>query len=85
MGLSVCKRDDISFDLENRQSGQAYKLSGPVFGASAREAIEQAIGYNAYKNAEIACASTGREWIIFRANRLRDGNDTMEGKAFVFS
>jgi hypothetical protein len=79
------KKEGISFELENRQSGQAYKLNGPVFGAGAKEAIEQSIGYNAYKNAELACASNGREWIVFRANRLGDGQDTMEGKAFIFS
>lgn len=79
------KKDSISFDLQNRHSGQAYKLNGPVFSTQAKDAIAQAIGYNAFKNAELACASNGHEWIIFRGNRLGDGLDTLEGKGFVFA
>jgi hypothetical protein len=80
------KKDSISFDLTNRQSGQAYKLNGPVFDSKqAQDAIDQTIGYNAYKNAELACATNGHEWIVFRANRLGDGQDTLGGKAFIFT
>lgn len=80
------KRDGRDFQLANRTSARAYKLNGPVFKAeAAEEGILQAIGYCALKNAELACVTNGREWIIFRGNRLGDGTDTLDGKAFVFS
>lgn len=79
------KKQATSFALGNRQSARAYKLNGPVFNAAARAAIDQAIVYSAYKNCELACATNGAEWIIFRGNRLGDGRDTLEGKGFVFA
>jgi len=79
------KKDSLSFELEDRKAGQAYKLNGPTFETSAKAAIDQAIRYNAFKNAELACVTNGREWIIFRANRLGDGHDTLSGKGFVFT
>src|SRR5262249_22956559 len=79
------KKDNIGFDLEHRQSARAYKLNGPVFNAAAKSAIAQAVVYSAFKNCELACVTNGAEWIIFRANRLGDGQDTLEGKGFVFS
>lgn len=79
------KRDQRSFDLAERECGAAYKLSGPVFNNdSVQEGIGQAIRYSAYKGAEIACVTNGREWVIFRSNRIGDGLDTLDGKAFVF-
>lgn len=78
------KKDTVGFDLESRQSGRAYKLNGPVFNSAAKDAIKQAIVYSAFKNCELACATNGAEWIIFRANRLGDGQDTLEGKGFIF-
>ena len=78
------KKDTVAFDLESRQSGRAYKLNGPVFNQAAKYAIEQAIVYAAFKNCELACATNGCEWIIFRANRLGDGHDTLDGKGFIF-
>ncbi len=80
------KRDERALGLENRASGRAYKLDGPVFNASSsKEGIGQAIRYCGQKNAELACVTNGREWIIFRGSRLGDGRDTMEGYGFVFS
>ncbi|MCO8626212.1 AAA family ATPase [Burkholderia multivorans] len=79
------KKDSVSFDLSGRQSGRAYKLNGPVFNAASRAAIDQAIVYSAFKNCELACATNGAEWIVFRANRLGDGQDTLDGKGFIFS
>jgi energy-coupling factor transporter ATP-binding protein EcfA2 len=79
------KRDAVSFELEHRQPAKAFKLNGPVFNQAAKAAIEQSIVYSAFKNCELACATNGEEWIIFRANRLGDGRDTLEGKGFVFS
>jgi GTPase SAR1 family protein len=79
------KRDARVFDLANRECGGAFKLSGPVFrNSDVQEGIEQAIHYSAYKGTELACVTNGREWILFRSNRIGDGVDTMEGKAFVF-
>ena len=50
-----------------------YKLSGPVFkNATVQEGIEQAVHYSAYKGAELACVTNGREWIIFRSNRIEN-------------
>jgi hypothetical protein len=36
------------------------------------------------QNAELACVSKGREWKIFRGNRLGDGKDTLDGLACAF-
>ena len=61
-------------------------LNGPAFKSEAvTEGIEQAIRYCGSKNAELACVTNGRQWLIFRGNRLGDGTDTMRGMAFVFS
>jgi len=79
------KKDAVSFDLCNRTSGSAYKLNGSVFNPAAKKAIEQAIFYSALKSSELACVTNGSEWIVFRANRLGDGQDTLDGKAFIFS
>jgi hypothetical protein len=80
------KRDARAFDLNERDGGGAYKLSGPVFkNDSVQEGIGQAVYYSAYKGTELACVTNGREWIVFRSNRIGDGLDTLEGKAFVFT
>lgn len=80
------KRQSRSFELENRDCGGAYKLSGAVFrNPDAQEGIRQAIEYAAYKGCELACVTNGSEWIVFRANRIGDGLDVLDGKAFVFS
>lgn len=79
------KRDARVFGLAHRECGGAFKLSGPVFkNADVQEGINQAIQYSAYKGTELASVTNGREWIIFRSNRVGDGVDTLEGKAFVF-
>lgn len=80
------KRDGRSLGVEGRPSGAPFKLSGAVFKAdAAKEGIGQAIRYCGTKNAEMACVTNGREWIIFRGTRLGDGLDTSDGMAFVFS
>jgi hypothetical protein len=80
------KRDGRSLGVEGRPSGAAFKLSGSVFKSeAAKEGITQAIRYCGTKNAEMACVTNGREWIIFRGTRLGDGLDTRDGMAFVFS
>lgn len=79
------KRDGRSLGLQQRAGGRAYKLGGKVFHTeAAREGIRQAIHYCALKSAELACVTNGREWIVFRGNRLGDGHDTLDGQAFVF-
>ena len=79
------KRDGRDLEVSTRDSGRAYKLNGTVFqGPTTKEGIHQAIGYCAMKGAELACVTNGREWIIFRGNRVSDGKDTLEGKAFIF-
>ncbi len=80
------KRDGRSLGCEDRSSGHPYKLNGPVFKEeAAKEGIGQAIRYAGAKNAELACVTNGREWIVFRGNRLGDGVETREGMAFVFA
>lgn len=80
------KRDGRSLGCEGRHAKRGYKLSGGSFrDEAAKEGIAQAIRYCGEKNAELACVTNGREWIIFRGNRLGDGRDTREGVAFVFS
>lgn len=79
------KRDDRSLGTERRQVNRGYKIGGGVFTApAAKEGISQAIRYCGEKNAELACVTNGREWIVFRGNRLGDGRDTRDGAAFVF-
>jgi hypothetical protein len=79
------KRDGRSLGCEGRQAGHPYKLNGPVFkDEAAKEGISQAVRYAGAKNAELACVTNGREWIVFRGNRLGDGVETREGMAFAF-
>lgn len=78
------KRDAIDFALDNRDSTTGYKLNGPVFNASAKAAIKQAIVYCAFKSCELACVTNGSEWVVFRANRLGDGKEILDGKGIVF-
>lgn len=79
------KKDGRALGSQGRPAGTSYKLSGPVFKEpSAREGIAQAIKYCGAKNAELACVTNGREWIVFRGTRLGDGLDTRDGHAFVF-
>ncbi|HLP78228.1 MAG TPA: ATP-binding protein, partial [Candidatus Paceibacterota bacterium] len=80
------KRDARAFDLTERDCGGAYKLCGPVFkNANVQEGIAQAVHYSAYKGSELACVTNGREWVVFRSNRIGDGLDTLDGMAFVFT
>jgi AAA domain len=80
------KRDSRALGTINRNSGSAYKLSGPVFHTeAAKEGIAQAIAYCGQKNAELACVTNGQEWIIFRGSRLGDGKDTLDGMAYLFT
>jgi len=80
------KRDGRALGVQGRPAGAAFKVAGPVFrDAAAQEGISQAIRYCGSKNAELACVTNGREWIVFRGTRLGDGLDTREGMAFVFS
>lgn len=79
------KKDGRSLGCESRAAGSSFKLSGPAFKSeAAAEGIKQAIRYCGAKNAELACVTNGREWIVLRGNRLGDGLDSMEGSAFVF-
>lgn len=79
------KRDGRELGATALTAGRAYKLSGPTLKTEAiQEGIEQAIIYCAHKNAELACVTNGREWVVFRGSRLGDGRDTREGMAIVF-
>ena len=79
------KRDSRELGLETRSAGRAFKLGGPVFNTSSvKEGLDQAVRYCGQKNAELACVTNGREWIVFRGSRLGDGRDTLDGYGFVF-
>lgn len=79
------KRDGRSFGCEGRQSAHGYKISGGVFtNADVRAGIAQGTRYCGEKSAELACVTNGREWVVFRGNRIGDGIDIREGMAFVF-
>lgn len=79
------KRDGRELGLAGRGAGRDYKLNGAVFATEAvKEGIDQGIRYCGQKNAELACITNGREWVVFRGSRLGDGLDTMEGVGFVF-
>ena len=79
------KKDSRDLGVAADKSGQFFKLNGPVFkSGDAQEGIEQATRYCGHKNAELACVTNGRQWIIFRGNRLGDGQDTLEGRASTF-
>lgn len=79
------KRAERIFELGTRECGASYKLSGAVFrNSDVQEGIHQAIEYSSYKSTELACVTNGLEWVVFRSNRIGDGTDTLEGKAFVF-
>lgn len=80
------KKDSSSLGIETRNPGRAYRLNGPVLSQKPQPSggIQQAIRYCGAKNAELACVTNGREWIVFRGSRLGDGCDTREGMAFVF-
>jgi cold shock CspA family protein/energy-coupling factor transporter ATP-binding protein EcfA2 len=79
------KKDSRDLGVAAEKSGQFFKLNGPVFkSADAQEGIEQAIRYCGHKNAELACVTNGRQWVIFRGNRLGDGQDTLDGRACAF-
>ena len=80
------KRDSAPFEIDTAKTPiRGYKLNGPVFRSRmVKEGIGQAIRYCGAKNAELACLTNGRQWIVFRGNRLGDGRDTIDGMAFVF-
>lgn len=80
------KRDGIRFGIDDSYSGRALKLSGPVLNKKAvKDGLEQAIGYAAHKGVELACLTNGHEWLVFRANRMGDGKDVLDGFSIVFS
>lgn len=83
--IAEAKREGRDLGINASHSARFFKLSGSVFSTEAsQEAIRQLIGYCAYRSAELACATNGRQWFVFKGNRLGDGIDIMEGLACVF-
>jgi hypothetical protein len=79
------KREGRDLGISPDRSAQYFKLNGPAFSSEhAREGIEQAVRYCGHKNAELACVTNGRQWIVLLANRRGDGKDTLNGYGFVF-
>lgn len=78
------KREARDLGINQSHAGSFFKLSGTVFNTKAsKQAIKQLIGYCSDEGAELACATNGRQWFVFRGNRL-DGTKVREGFAFVF-
>ena len=78
------KRDGRELGFENANV-RPYRLNGPMFKQPAvKEGLAQAISYAAYQGCEVGVLTNGREWVIFRANRLGDGKTIGDGFGFVF-
>jgi len=81
------KRESRELGIAKDLSGKFLKLNGAVFSRpteAVKEGLEQAVYYCSRKSAELACLTNGREWIIFRGNRLGDGRDIFDGAACCF-
>jgi hypothetical protein len=79
------KRDSKEFGFDKNYTARAFKLNGPVFKDKAtKDGIDQAIIYCARKGAELACLSNGRQWVVFKGNRLGDGKEITDGYGFTF-
>lgn len=80
------KKDGLDFDIDKTYSGRAFQLSGSVFKDKAvQEGLDQGIYYAAHASVELGCLTNGRTWLVYKANRLGDGKNVLEGKGFVFS
>lgn len=78
------KREGRDLGIRSDYAGRFFKLNGTVFNTEAATgAIEQLMGYCYTKSAELACATNGRQWFVFRGQRI-DGLDVIEGCAFSF-
>jgi hypothetical protein len=78
------KREGRDLGINESNSARFFKLNGAVFNTEAsKQAIRQLIGYCAEEGIDLACATNGRQWFVFRASR-QDGIKVREGSAFVF-
>jgi|GEM_PF-749712 len=79
------KKEMRDLGVHREHAARFFKLNGAVFKTeAAQEGIEQAINYCGHKNAELACVTNGRQWVIFRGARGADGTNTLDGQACVF-
>lgn len=91
MSIKDCTRMVVEAKREGRDLGiveshaaRFFKLNGSVFNTeAAQQAIKQLIAYCADEGAELACATNGRQWFVFRGSRL-DGTKVRNGFACVF-
>lgn len=78
------KREGRDLGVNETHAARFFKLNGTVFNTEgSKQAIRQLIGYCADEGAELACATNGRQWFVFRGSRL-DGTKVREGFACVF-
>ena len=78
------KRYDIDLGIRREHSARSFKLSGPVLSkGSVNAAVEQLFGYCSAEGCELACATNGRQWLVFRGTNT-DGRPVREGKAIAF-
>ncbi len=79
------KKEGRDLGISKQHAARFFKLNGSVFNTEAsKEGIQQAVRYCGFRSAEVGCVTNGRQWFIFRANRLGDGTDVLEGLACVF-
>jgi predicted type IV restriction endonuclease len=79
------KRAGRDLGINASHAGRYFKLSGPVFKTEAsQQAIRQLISYCANESAELACATNGLQWFVFRGNRIGDGKKVIDGVAYAF-
>lgn len=79
------KNDAKDLGINPSYAARYFRLNGPVFRSEpAKEAIRQLIGYCGSESAELACATNGHQWFVFRGNRAGDGTRVDQGLACVF-
>lgn len=80
------KKDGKKLGFDSKNSAKGYKLNGPIFKEeNVKKGINQAIYYSAFNSTELCCLTNGKEWVIFRGNRLGDGTNVLDGFGFIFS
>lgn len=83
----ILEAKKISHDLglEEFTSGRFYKLNGPVFrNTDCQAGLTQAKRYCQAKSVQLACLTSGNQWVIFLANRI-DGKNVDDGYGLVFA
>lgn len=79
------KRESRDLGVSADRNGHFYKLNGPVFDTPhVKQGLNQAVTYCGHTNAELACVTNGRQWIVLLGNRRGDGTSTLSGMGCAF-